>query len=153
MKSHDADLSVTDIAEVSKLSLNHLFAQRAMRAFAAHFNEGLRPAGITALQFCMLALLHRREPLVFGDMAAELAMDRSHLSTHLAPLFRRRLVSIVPHDTDRRKRQIVLTVEGRTVLAGGSSSPLVRSRSGTARLNASGDHEIAKPRSPRRPRI
>ncbi|MGF6368922.1 DNA-binding MarR family transcriptional regulator [Paraburkholderia sp. RAU6.4a] len=117
MESHDADLSITAIGEISALTLNHFFAQRAMRAFGDHFNEALRHTDVTASQFCMLALLHQREPLVFGDMAAELAMDRSNLSSNLAPLFRRRLVSIIAHDVDRRKRQLVLTTEGREVIA------------------------------------
>ncbi|MEA3102241.1 MarR family winged helix-turn-helix transcriptional regulator [Caballeronia mineralivorans] len=117
MKSNDTDPTVAAIAQMAKLSLNHLFAQRAMRAFSAHFNEALRPAGVTALQFCMLASLHGKQPLVFGDMAAELVMDRSHLSSHLAPLFRGRLVSIVPDNADRRTRQLALTPHGRIVLA------------------------------------
>ncbi|MCP3717769.1 hypothetical protein [Paraburkholderia sp. CNPSo 3281] len=54
----------------------------------------------------MLSLLHQRGPLIFGDMAAELAMDRSSLSANLAPLFRRRLVSTIAHKGDRRKRQL-----------------------------------------------
>ncbi|MFM0493441.1 MarR family transcriptional regulator [Paraburkholderia caledonica] len=54
----------------------------------------------------MLALLHRREPLVFRDMAAQLEMDRSNLSAILAPLFRPGLISAIAHEGDRRKRQL-----------------------------------------------
>ncbi|CAB3717203.1 MarR family winged helix-turn-helix transcriptional regulator [Paraburkholderia rhynchosiae] len=117
MESNDAEPPITAIGEISALTLNHFFAQRAMRAFAAHFNEALRHTDVTASQFCMLALLHQRQPLVFGEMAAELAMDRSNLSSNLAPLLRRRLVSIIAHDADRRKRQLVVTAEGCKVLA------------------------------------
>lgn len=105
------------IGEISALALNHFFAQRAMRAFWAHFDEALRHTDVNASQFCMLALLHLREPMVFGDMAAELAMDRSNLSANLAPLFRRRLISTISHEGDRRKRQLVVTTEGRKAVA------------------------------------
>ena len=101
------------IGEISALTLNHFFTQRAMRAFWAHFDEALRHTDVNASQFCMLALLHLREPLAFGDMAAELEMDRSNLSANLAPLFRRRLISTISHEGDRRKRQLVVTTEGR----------------------------------------
>ncbi len=84
------------IGDISDLALNHFFAQRAMRAFWAHFDDALRHTDVNASQFCMLALLHRREPLVFGDMAAQLEMDRSNLSAILAPLFRRGLISAIP---------------------------------------------------------
>lgn len=105
------------IGEISALALNHFFAQRAMRAFWAHFDEALRHTDVNASQFCMLALLHLREPIVFGDMAAELEMDRSNLSANLAPLFRRRLISMISHQGDRRKRQLVMTSEGRKAVA------------------------------------
>ncbi|MFB9126868.1 MarR family transcriptional regulator [Paraburkholderia dipogonis] len=112
MESQQCESSMPAIGEISALALNHYFAQRAMRAFWAHFDEELRDAEINASQFCMLALLNHRGPLVFGDMAAELAMDRSNLSANLAPLFRRKLISSITHKEDRRKRQLVVTTEG-----------------------------------------
>src|SRR5579859_7253268 len=46
-------------------------------------------------------------------MAAELEMDRSNLSANLAPLLRRGLISTITHERDRRKRQLVVTAQGR----------------------------------------
>ena len=112
MESQNCESSMPAIGEISALALNHYFAQRAMRAFWAHFDEALQDAEINASQFCMLALLNHRGPLVFGDMAAELAMDRSNRSANLAPLFRRKLISSVTQKGDRRKRQLVVTTEG-----------------------------------------
>lgn len=117
MESQNCESSMPAIAEISTLALNHLFAQRAMRAFGAHFDEALRHTDVNASQFCMLALLHLREPLVFGDMAAQLEMDRSNLSANLAPLFRRGLIAAIAHEGDRRKRQLVVTTEGRKTVA------------------------------------
>ncbi|MGF6411557.1 MarR family winged helix-turn-helix transcriptional regulator [Paraburkholderia sp. MM5482-R1] len=117
METQNCESSMLSIGEISALALNHFFAQRAMRAFWAHFDDELRHTDVTASQFCMLALLHQREPLVFGDMAVELAMDRSNLSANLAPLFRRKLISTITHKGDRRKRQLVVTTEGRKAVA------------------------------------
>ncbi|MCX5540452.1 MarR family transcriptional regulator [Paraburkholderia sp. CNPSo 3076] len=117
MKSQAVDSPVLAIGEVTALALNHFFAQRAMRAFWAHFDKELRDSDVTASQFCMLSLLHQTGPLIFGDMAAELAMDRSSLSANLAPLFRRRLVSTIAHKGDRRKRQLIVTSEGGKAVA------------------------------------
>lgn len=69
METQNCESSKLAIGEISALALNHFFAQRAMRAFGAHFDEELRDAGINASQFCMLALLHLREPIVFGSRA------------------------------------------------------------------------------------
>ncbi|HEX7911649.1 MAG TPA: MarR family transcriptional regulator [Paraburkholderia sp.] len=117
METQNCESSMLAIGEISTLALNHFFAQRAMRAFWAYFDEELRDTDVNASQFCMLALLHQREPLTFGDMAVELAMDRSNLSANLAPLFRRKLISSINHKGDRRKRQLVVTPEGRKAAA------------------------------------
>jgi DNA-binding MarR family transcriptional regulator len=113
MENQYSESSMSDLGAISAVALNHFFAQRAMRAFWAHFDEALRHTDVNASQFCMLALLHLREPLVFGDMAAELEMDRSNLSANLAPLLRRGLISTITHERDRRKRQLVVTAQGR----------------------------------------
>ncbi|CAE6765325.1 MarR family winged helix-turn-helix transcriptional regulator [Paraburkholderia haematera] len=125
MESQNCESSMLAIGEISALALNHFFAQRAMRALWAHFDEALRDTDVNASQFCMLALLHLREPMVFGDMAAELAMDRSNLSANLAPLFRRKLISSIIHKGDRRTRQLAVTTEGRKAVAS-AMSPWMR---------------------------
>jgi len=125
MESQNCESSMLAIGEISALALNHFFAQRAMRALWAHFDEALRDTDVNASQFCMLALLHLREPMVFGDMAAELAMDRSNLSANLAPLFRRKLISSITHKGDRRTRQLAVTTEGRKAVAS-AMSPWMR---------------------------
>jgi DNA-binding MarR family transcriptional regulator len=122
MESQNGESSMPAIGEISALALNHFLAQRAMRAFWARFDEALRHTDVNASQFCMLALLHLHEPLVFGDMAAELEMDRSNLSANLAPLFRRRLISMIACEGDRRKRQLVMPPEGRKAVASAVSA-------------------------------
>ncbi len=117
MENQEDGSSISDLGAISAVALNHFFAQRAMRAFCTHFDEALEHMDVNASQFCMLALLQQREPLVFGDMAAELEMDRSNMSANLAPLLRRGLISTNTDERDRRKRQLVVTAQGRKAVA------------------------------------
>jgi len=117
MENQEHGSPISELGAISAAALNHFFAQRAMRAFWTHFDEALRHTDVNASQFCMLALLQQREPLVFGDMAAQLEMDRSNMSANLAPLLRRGLVSTNTHERDGRKRQLVVTAQGREAIA------------------------------------
>ena len=94
-----------------------LHLQRAARAAARRFDEALRPAGLTNGQFSLLMSLNRPEPPLMGDVASLLAMDRTTLTAMLKPLARRGLVEIEPDDRDRRGRRLILTAEGRALLA------------------------------------
>jgi DNA-binding MarR family transcriptional regulator len=61
--------------------------------------------------------LNRPEPPSMGPVASLLAMDRTTLTAALKPLERRGLVKVAKDPSDRRSRILVLTGEGRTLLA------------------------------------
>ena len=90
-----------------------LHLQRAARAMARHFDELMRPAGLTSGQFSILMSLNRPEPPTIGNVAELLAMDRTTLTANLKPLERRGLVRIRVDTADRRNRRLVLTAAGR----------------------------------------
>ena len=94
-----------------------LQAQRAARALARHFDEVLRPVGLTNQQFSLLMALNRPEPPQMGPVAKLLAMDRTTLTAALKPLERRGLVAIALSPDDRRTRLLTLTELGADVLA------------------------------------
>lgn len=94
-----------------------LHAQRAARALARRFDDALRPVGLTNGQFSLLMSLNRPEPPPMGPVATLLAMDRTTLTAALKPLERKGLVIVSPDPRDRRGRRLVLTEEGRAVLA------------------------------------
>lgn len=94
-----------------------LHAQRAARALARHFDDVLRPVGLTNQQFSLLMALNRPEPPPLGPVARLLAMDRTTLTASLKPLERRGLVRIKPSPSDRRTRLLVLTDDGSETLA------------------------------------
>ena len=94
-----------------------LHVQRAARALARRFDEVLRPFGLTNGQFSLLMSLNRPDPPPMGPVATFLAMDRTTLTAALKPLERRGLVKVSPDPSDRRSRILILTEEGRQLLA------------------------------------
>lgn len=94
-----------------------LAAQRAARALARHFDEAMRPAGLTSGQFSLLMSLNRPEPPTMGSVATLLAMDRTTLTANLKPLERRGLIETSVDPKDRRSRRLKLTPEGQARLA------------------------------------
>jgi len=94
-----------------------LHVQRAARALARHFDEALRPVGLTQGQFSLLTSLNRAEPPTMGSVADLLALDRTTLTANLKPLERRGLVKVTVDARDRRSRRLMLTTAGREALA------------------------------------
>ena len=95
-----------------------LHVQRAARSLARHFDNALRPLGLTNGQFSLLMSLNRPEPPTMGAVASLLVMDRTTLTAALKPLYRRRLIKITTDKLDRRARLLELTPQGKTILAG-----------------------------------
>jgi DNA-binding MarR family transcriptional regulator len=94
-----------------------LHAQRAARALARHFDEALRPVGLTNQQFSLLMALNRPAPPPMGPVAKLLAMSRTTLTAALKPLERRGLVRVAPAPHDHRTRLLALTEAGEAALA------------------------------------
>jgi DNA-binding MarR family transcriptional regulator len=114
-----------------------LHAQRAARALARRFDEALRPVGLTSGQFSLLMSLNRPEPPPIGPVAQLLAMDRTTLTAALKPLEREGLVRVEPDEKDRRSRRLILTEQGRAILA--SAVPIWRSTHGEVEAAAGVD--------------
>lgn len=99
-----------------------LHVQRAARVLARRFDAALKPVGITNGQFSLLVSLNR--PLMpgvpkatMGSVAELLGMDRTTLTAAARVLVRRGLMKVIAEPDDRRSRILVLTDEGRRVLA------------------------------------
>jgi DNA-binding MarR family transcriptional regulator len=99
-----------------------LHVQRAARVLARRFDAALKPVSITNGQFSLLMSLNR--PIMpgvpratMGNVAELLGMDRTTLTASARVLVRRGLMKVIAELDDRRSRILVLTAEGRTVLA------------------------------------
>ncbi len=90
--------------------------QRAARALARHFDDALRPAGLTHGQYSLLVALNQDEPPIMSEIAAALAMDRTTLTANLKPLERRGLMKIAVDQKDKRSRRLIITSKGRATL-------------------------------------
>lgn len=93
-----------------------LHVQRAARVLARHFDNVLRPLGLTNGQFSLMMSLNRPDAPTIGAVASLLAMDRTTLTAALKPLKRRRLINITMDNRDHRARVLELTPEGRSLL-------------------------------------
>ncbi|MGH7045842.1 MAG: MarR family winged helix-turn-helix transcriptional regulator [Stellaceae bacterium] len=114
--SSDNVLSV-DVTRYVRDSCLCLHLQRAARAVARHFDEAMRPLGLTSGQFSLLMSLNRPQPPGMTEVAAVLAMDRTTLTANLKPLQRRGLVEVNVGERDRRSRRLSLTAAGRGLLS------------------------------------
>jgi DNA-binding MarR family transcriptional regulator len=94
-----------------------LHVQRAARALARHYDEALRPVGLTHGQFSLMMSLNRPGGARrMGEVSNTLALDRTTLTANLKPLQRRGLVTVTVDDNDKRSRCMALTPAGRALL-------------------------------------
>jgi DNA-binding MarR family transcriptional regulator len=87
--------------------------RKAARRVTQLYDRALAPAGITAVQFGLLATVSANDGLSVGELAAFMVMDPTTLTRNLRPLERDGLVRIVPAPGDRRRRAIAATAAGR----------------------------------------
>src|SRR3974390_2920138 len=83
-----------------------LHVQRAARALARHFDDALRPIGLTSGQFSLLMSLNRPAPPTMKDVASLLVMDRTTLTAALKPLERNGWITVAPDKDDRRVKRL-----------------------------------------------
>ena len=84
---------------------------RAARVLTRHYDEALRPAGITSTQFGLLNVIKRAEPESISDIAGILDIDRTTLSRNLKPLEKANLV-FRGNEGGSRRRRVLLTTLG-----------------------------------------
>jgi len=91
---------------------NCLALRQASRYLTALYDHALSKVGLRATQFSILYKLANADELAIGELAAEMAMDRTTLATNLKPLERDGLLSIAPSAVDRRTKMVRITAEG-----------------------------------------
>jgi DNA-binding MarR family transcriptional regulator len=88
-------------------------ARRTARTITQHYEQHLKPAGLTVTQFTLLALLSLAGPQPVSRFADQLGLERTTLTRNLRPLRARGWVteSATP---DRRVRLLAITKRGTT---------------------------------------
>ena len=94
----------------------HANHRKAMRAVSQRYDAVLKPVGLRATQFTLLAVLERRGELPLTKLADILVMDRTALTRNLKPLAAHGWLEI-GRDRDERVRLVTITKRGCEVLA------------------------------------
>jgi DNA-binding MarR family transcriptional regulator len=92
-----------------------LAARRRARALTRLYEERLRPHGLKATQFSVLAALALKGPTRVGELAEFLVLERTTLTRGAALLERRGWIDAAP-SADARERRLRLTGAGRRKL-------------------------------------
>ncbi len=90
--------------------------RKTARRVTQIYDQMLEPAGVTLTQFSLLAHLYAGEGLSIGDLAEALVTDPTTLTRNLKPLIERQLVKVHQDKDDRRRRTVVLTPAGKSLL-------------------------------------
>ncbi|WP_109477575.1 MarR family winged helix-turn-helix transcriptional regulator [Paraburkholderia sp. C35] len=90
---------------------NCLAARKASRYLTAAYDQALAPAKLRATQFSILYKLASAGPATIGELALNMAMDRTTLTSNLKPLERESLIEMASGQ-DRRVKIVAITVEG-----------------------------------------
>ena len=86
--------------------------RKATRVVTQAYDSALRPSGLKATQFTLLATLASRGDLPLTRLADAMVMDRTTLTRNLKPLVAKGFVQITD-GADQRVREIGLTTSGR----------------------------------------
>lgn len=105
-------------AGLSPADVCHCFAVRqAARWISQLYDQHLAACGLRASQYGILSQLARSGPVGIAQLAEAMVMDRTTMTRNVTPLQRDGLVEIAQSDTDRRRREVRLTAQGRARLA------------------------------------
>ena len=107
---NDQDIS-EDLLEPGLGLCAHANLRQATRVISQLYDAALKPCGIKATQFTLLAVLANRGEMPLTKLAEMLVMDRTTLSRNLQPLVKKGWLSIGRED-DERIRLISLTQSG-----------------------------------------
>jgi DNA-binding MarR family transcriptional regulator len=90
--------------------------RRANRLVSRFYDQVLKPSGIRATQYTILAIVRGKGPIAVTQLADILVMDRTTLARDLQPLERDGLISLTTSKEDNRVRLVNLTETGQTTL-------------------------------------
>jgi DNA-binding MarR family transcriptional regulator len=95
---------------------SHFALRRATRAITRLYDDMLRPTGLRATQFTVLAVVRASEPATQSEIARIAQLDATTLTRAIRPLERKGLVRVAAGRSDRRHRVVSSTAKGRRLL-------------------------------------
>ena len=94
----------------------HFNLKKAVRSVTQRYDEALSEMDLRISQFTLLVSSSLAGPSSIGDLAEQLAMDRTTLSRNVQPLVKRGLLELTRSQTDSRTRLIEITSAGERLL-------------------------------------
>jgi DNA-binding MarR family transcriptional regulator len=107
--------SITDIAEKTAGACLATRVRQLSRIVTRVYDDAMRPLGITASQYTLLAQLAARDSITAVEIGHELDIEKSTLSRNLKRLLALGHINMDP-PAGRRGRGLHLTAKGQTVL-------------------------------------
>jgi DNA-binding MarR family transcriptional regulator len=107
--------AITDIAETTSATCLATRVRQLSRIITRLYDDAMRPLGITASQYTLLAQLASRDGITAVEIGHELDIEKSTLSRNLKRLLALGMIVMDP-PAGRRGRGLHLTPKGSTVL-------------------------------------
>ncbi|WP_439543962.1 MarR family winged helix-turn-helix transcriptional regulator [Hyphomicrobium sp.] len=107
--------NITDIAETTSATCLATRVRQLSRIITRLYDDAMRPLGITASQYTLLAQLASRDGITAVEIGHELDIEKSTLSRNLKRLLALGMIIMDP-PAGRRGRGLHLTTKGSTVL-------------------------------------
>lgn len=107
--------SITDIAELTASACLATRVRQLSRIITRVYDDAMRPLGITASQYTLLAQLAARDAITAVEIGHELDIEKSTLSRNLKRLLALGHINMDP-PAGRRGRGLHLTAKGQAVL-------------------------------------
>ena len=96
--------------------------RRLSRAVTEIYDDKLRPFGVSAVQFSLLEIIGRMEPVTRAAIARKQDLDKSTLTRDLKSIFSEGWIEEVSDHADGRSRPIALTKAGKQLLVDAESA-------------------------------
>jgi len=107
--------NITDIAETTSATCLATRVRQLSRIITRLYDDAMRPLGITASQYTLLAQLASRDGITAVEIGHELDIEKSTLSRNLKRLLALGMIVMDP-PAGRRGRGLHLTPKGQAVL-------------------------------------
>jgi len=109
---------MTERPALTPMDVCHCFAVRqAGRWISQLYDQHLAGCGLRSTQYAILAQLDRLGAASIAALADAMVMDRTTITRNVTPLERDGLLEIAASATDRRRKELRLTTQGRQALA------------------------------------
>ncbi len=110
-----ANANISDIAETTSATCLATRVRQLSRIITRLYDDAMRPLGITASQYTLLAQLASRDGITAVEIGHELDIEKSTLSRNLKRLLALGMIIMDP-PAGRRGRGLHLTPKGQVVL-------------------------------------